>query len=110
MFNNCRAVQAQSFVNPQAGSHAQDQVGSFAARAEDEKHPETEGEGKVAALARTPWTPEEDKRLRMLVEACKPIEFIAAELKRSANAVKGRAYELRISLKRVNLKPKAKGK
>ena len=61
-------------------------------------------------MARTPWTPEEDKRLRMLVEACKPIEFIAAELKRSANAVKGRAYELRISLKRVNLKPKAKGK
>ncbi|HVQ19807.1 MAG TPA: SANT/Myb-like DNA-binding domain-containing protein, partial [Terrimicrobiaceae bacterium] len=82
----------------------------FAARAEDEKHPETEGEGEVAALARNPWTPEEDKRLRMLVEACKPIEFIAAELKRSAKAVTARAYILRISLKRVNLKPKAKGK
>jgi hypothetical protein len=40
LFNKCRAVQAQSFVNPQAGSHAQDQVGPFAARAEDEKHPE----------------------------------------------------------------------
>ena len=66
--------------------------------------------GKVAALARTPWTPEEDKRLRMLVEACKPIEFIAAELKRSAKAVAGRAYALRISLKRVKLKLKAKGK
>ena len=61
-------------------------------------------------LARNPWTPEEDKRLRMLVEACKPIEIVAAELKRSVKAVKGRAYELRISLKRVNLKPKAKGK
>jgi hypothetical protein len=36
LFNNCRAFQAQSFVNPQAGSHAQDQVGPFAARAEDE--------------------------------------------------------------------------
>jgi predicted ribosome quality control (RQC) complex YloA/Tae2 family protein len=47
LFNNCRAVQAQSFVNPQAGSHAQDQVGPFAARAEDEKHPETEGEGEM---------------------------------------------------------------
>jgi hypothetical protein len=33
-----------------------------------------------------------------------------AELKRSAKAVKGRAYVLRISLKRVKLKPKAKGK
>jgi hypothetical protein len=46
----------------------------------------------------------------MLVEAGKPIEFVAAELKRSARAVKARAYILRISLKTVNLKPKAKGK
>jgi hypothetical protein len=50
LFNNCRALQAQSFVNPQAGSHAQDQVGPFAARAENEKHPETEGEGKMKEL------------------------------------------------------------
>ena len=66
--------------------------------------------GEIAALARTPWTPEEDKRLRMLVEACNPIEIVAAELKRSVKAVESRAYVLRISLKRVNLKPKAKGK
>jgi hypothetical protein len=69
-----------------------------------------EGEGEVAALARKFWTPEEDNRLRMLIVAGKPIEFIAAELKRSAKAVEGRAYILRISLKRVKLKPKAKGK
>jgi hypothetical protein len=66
-------------------------------------------EGEIAALARKFWTPEEDDRLRMLVEAGKPIEFIAAELKRSAKAVEGRAYILRISLKRVKLKPKARG-
>lgn len=58
-------------------------------------------------MAKNSWTPEEDDRLRMLVEAGKPIEFVAAELKRSA---KDRAYVLRISLKRVKLKPKAKGK
>jgi hypothetical protein len=58
----------------------------------------------------TPWTPEEDNRLRMLVEAGKPIEIVATELKRSVKAVNGRAYRLRISLKRVKLKPKAKGK
>jgi hypothetical protein len=69
-----------------------------------------EGEGKVAALARTFWTPEEDNRLRMLLGAGRPIEIVATELKRSAKAVKGRAYILRISLKRVKLKPKAKGK
>jgi hypothetical protein len=46
----------------------------------------------------------------MLVEAGKPIEFVAADLNRSVAAVMGRAYVLRISLKRVKLKPKAKGK
>ena len=45
-----------------------------------------------ASLARTFWTPEEDNRLRMLLGAGTPIEFAAAELKRSAAAVKGRAY------------------
>ena len=61
-------------------------------------------------MPRNFWTPEEDNRLRMLIVAGKPIEFIAAELKRSAKAVEGRAYALRISLKRVILKPKTKGK
>jgi hypothetical protein len=60
-------------------------------------------------LSLTFWTTEEDNRLRMLLEAGEPIEFVAAELNRSVPAVKGRAYVLRISLKRVNLKPKAKG-
>jgi hypothetical protein len=53
----------------------------------------------------------------MLLGAGKPIAIVAAELKRSAKAVKGpakavkgRAYILRISLKRVKLKPKAKEK
>jgi DNA-directed RNA polymerase alpha subunit len=50
LFNNCRAVQAQSFVNPQAGSHAQDQVGPFAARAE--------GEGKMSGPNKLEPTPE----------------------------------------------------
>jgi hypothetical protein len=70
--------------------------------------PRAGGDGKVAALARTFWTPEEDNRLRMLLGAGKPIEIVATELKRSAKAVKGRAYILRISLKRVKLKPKGK--
>jgi hypothetical protein len=46
----------------------------------------------------------------MLLAEGEPIEFVADELNRSVTAVKGRAYVLRISLKRVKLKPKAKGK
>ena len=61
-------------------------------------------------MSLTFWTTEEDNRLRMLLEAGEPIEFVAAELNRSVPAVKGRSYVLRISLKRVKLKLKAKGK
>ena len=61
-------------------------------------------------MSLTFWTTEEDNRLRMLLEAGEPIEFVAAKLNRSVPAVKGRAYVLRISLKRVNLRLKAKGK
>ena len=61
-------------------------------------------------MARTPWTSEEDNRLRMLLAEGEPIEFVAAELNRTVKAVVGRAYVLRISLKRVKLRPKAKGK
>jgi hypothetical protein len=46
----------------------------------------------------------------MLLGVGKPIEIVTAELKRSVKAVKGRAYLLQISLKTVDLKPKAKGK
>jgi hypothetical protein len=56
------------------------------------------------------WTLEKDNRLRKLLEASRPIAFVAADLKRSEIAVKSRAYVLRISLKRVKLKLKAKGK
>ncbi len=70
--------------------------------------PAAEGEGEVAALPRNFWTPEEDNRLRMLIVAGKPIEFVAAELKRSAKAVMVvlTYFEYRSHTK---LKSKAKG-
>jgi len=64
----------------------------------------------MAQNDRNIWTPEEDNRLRTLLEAGRPTAFAAAELKRSVTAIKGRAYVLRISLKRVTLRLKAKGK
>jgi DNA-binding NarL/FixJ family response regulator len=93
LFDNCRTVQAQSFVNPQAGSHAQDQVGPFAARAENENR-------TVAFLMAvqhrgTNWTPEEDRRLLALIETGKSWVFIAANLKRSLKSVRDRARQLK---------------
>jgi len=64
----------------------------------------------MAESDRNFWTPEEDNRLRTLLEAGRPIAFVAADLKRSESAVKARAYGLRISLKRVKLRLKAKRK
>ena len=50
------------------------------------------------------WTLEEDERLKQLLEASAPIHLIAASLKRSVPAVKGRAHILGLSIKRVAVK------
>jgi hypothetical protein len=47
------------------------------------------------------WTPEEDARLKSLIEANTSIHLIAAKLKRSVDGVKARASALKISIKRV---------
>jgi hypothetical protein len=54
------------------------------------------------------WTPEEDARLKSLVEANTSIHLIAAKLKRSVNAVRARASILNILMKRVRVGLKAK--
>ena len=58
--------------------------------------------------ANNKWTPEEDARLKSLIEVNTSAHFIAAELKRSVNAVKARAQVLNISMKRVQVGLKAK--
>jgi hypothetical protein len=47
------------------------------------------------------WTPEEDARLKTLIEANMSIHLIAAKMKRTTQAVKYRASTLGISTKRV---------
>jgi hypothetical protein len=54
------------------------------------------------------WTPEEDARLKSLIEANTSIDLIAAKLKRSVDGVKARASALKISIKRVWIGLKAK--
>ena len=56
------------------------------------------------------WTPEEDARLKSLVEANTSIDLIAAKLKRSVPAIRSRASILNILMKRVRVGLKAKGK
>ena len=56
------------------------------------------------------WTPEEDARLKSLIEANTSIHLIAAKLKRSVPAIRSRASILNISMKRVRVGLKAKGK
>jgi len=62
----------------------------------------------VPVNANNKWTSEEDARLKSLIEANTSTHFIAAELKRSVNAVKARAQVLNISMKRVQVGLKAK--
>ena len=72
-----------------------------------------EGQRKITLVpTNTPkkWTPEEDERLRSLIESSMSIPHVAAKLKRSVSAVKGRAHLLKISIKRASFELNAKGK
>jgi hypothetical protein len=68
------------------------------------------GNDSVPENTNNKWTPEEDARLRSLIEANRSAHLIAAGLKRSVNAVKARAQVLSISMKRVEIGIKMKGK
>jgi hypothetical protein len=56
------------------------------------------------------WTPEEDARLKSLIETNTSIHLIAAKLKRSVAAIRSRASTLDIPIKRVRVGLKAMGK
>jgi hypothetical protein len=56
------------------------------------------------------WTPDEDKRLKFLIETSISLNLVAAKLQRSASAVKNRAHVLRISIKRTSFGLRAKAK
>jgi hypothetical protein len=64
----------------------------------------------VLTNRRNKWTPEEDERLKMLLEANTSIHLVTVKLKRSVSAVRSRAGLLKISRRRRRLGLKAKGK
>jgi hypothetical protein len=66
-----------------------------------------EGEGKMIRKNR-PWTPEEDNRLRTLLESGASITLVAAKLKRSINAVRAHATVIGLSFTQIKLKLRAK--
>ena len=49
-----------------------------------------EGEGEMNSDRNRPWTPEEESRLRTLVEEGTSAMLIAAKLKRTVAAIRGR--------------------
>jgi hypothetical protein len=53
-----------------------------------------------------PWEPEEDNRLREMVQAGKTITIISLRLKRTVTAVRGRLGILKVSLGKVGRRPK----
>ena len=60
-----------------------------------------------------PWAPEEDERLRALALSGASIAEMAKQMKRSAEAVRSRAYRLKIVVaksRNKGLRLKAKGK
>ena len=54
------------------------------------------------------WTPEEDARLKSLIEDNTSLHLIAEKLKRSVPAIRARAQVLNILMKRVRVGLKAK--
>jgi hypothetical protein len=54
------------------------------------------------------WTPEEDERLKTLLEANTSMHLVSVKLKRSVVAVRTRAGRLKISLRRTRFGLKAK--
>jgi hypothetical protein len=57
-----------------------------------------------------PWTPKEDERLRALALSGASVAEMAKQMKRSEEAVRSRAYRLKIVLAKSRMGPKAKGK
>jgi transposase-like protein len=64
-------------------------------------------------MANPPWPPEEDQRLKALALSGASVADIAKQMERSEEAVRSRAYRLKIVLaksRKLRLKAKAKGK
>jgi hypothetical protein len=58
--------------------------------------------------ANTKWTPEDDARLKSMIEANLSCDLVAEKLKRSVTGVKARLSALGITTKRVWIRPRAK--
>jgi hypothetical protein len=70
-----------------------------------------EGEEVSPMAGNPPWAPEEDQRLQALALSGASVAEMAQQMKRSEEAVRSRAYRLKIVLaKSRKLRLKAKGK
>jgi Myb-like DNA-binding domain len=65
------------------------------------KKARAEGEGEIIPPLATPWTLEEENKLRELILGGKSVEAIAELLNRTPLAVRHRASKLRLPLRRI---------
>jgi hypothetical protein len=64
----------------------------------------------VSTNQKNKWTPEEDERLKTLLEGNTSIHLVAVKLKRSVAALRSRAILLKISCRRTRRGLNAMGK
>jgi hypothetical protein len=55
-----------------------------------------------------PWTPDDDARLRIILESGASKNLVPAKLKRTVSAIEGRASIIGISFRQIKLELKAK--
>jgi hypothetical protein len=57
-----------------------------------------------------PWTPDDDKQLRTLLESGTSKTLVAAKLKRTVSAIEARVSVIKIPLREIKLQSKSKRK
>jgi hypothetical protein len=57
-----------------------------------------------------PWTPDDDKQLRTLLESGTSKTLVAAKLKRTVSAIEARVSIIKIPLREIKLQSKSKRK
>jgi hypothetical protein len=102
-----RLENRQTFDRPEIKT---DRVSNSQATGHLEQTPARRAGAEGQEMNPIPWTPKEDERLRALALSGASVAEMSKQMKRSEEAVRSRAYRLKIVLAKSRMGPKAKGK